>query len=115
MVMKTTTNDVSKHYKNGRCKREKFISEHLIDGDGYMVDGFIVDKGHRRGAEVHSITSNGIIIIHNLMSGKLITKLLARPSQIKRYYKSSGRQPPEEYRNILNLAELHKRLGYNKR
>ena len=103
---------VSKHYKDNRNDREKFIEEHL-HSDGIIVDGFTVNKGHRNGLEVHSITDKGIIIIHNLNSGKLITKLLARPQQIKRYYESTGRKPPPEYESILELAELHKQLGYN--
>lgn len=72
----------SYHYKTQRSERENFIEEHL--GEGHIIDGFIVDKGHPKGAEVHSITDNGIIIVHNLLSGKLVTKLLARPHQIKR-------------------------------
>ena len=103
---------MTKHYKNKRCNREKFISEHLED-DGNIVDGFVVDKGHPNGAEVHSITDKGIIIVHNFYSGKLVTKLLARPQQIKRYYESTGRTPPPEYESILELARLHQRLGYN--
>ena len=78
-----------------------------------MVDGFVIDRGHKDGLEVHSITDNGLIIIHNLTSGKLITKLLARKNQIKRYYESTGREPPEDYEDILRLAELHESLGYN--
>lgn len=102
----------SLHYKNNRNKRENFIEEYLSD-DGIMVDGFIVDKGHKKGLEVHSITDKGIIVIHNLNSGKLITKLIARPQQIKRYYESSGREPPPEYEDILELARQHHILGYN--
>ena len=112
MVMKTNDDITTNHYKNKRSARENFISEHL-HGDGMIVDGFIIDKGHKNGLEVHSITDKGIIIIHNLNSGKLITKLLARPWQIIRYYKITGRQPPAEYEEILRLAELHKQLGYN--
>ena len=103
---------VSNHYKKQRYNREKFIGEY-INGDGRMVDGFVVDKGHKDGLEVHSITENGIIVIHNLKSGKLITKLCARPQQIKRYYESTGREPPPDYENILKLARLHSSLGYN--
>lgn len=104
---------ISKHYKNKRYSREEFIEEHL-NGDGYMIDGFIVDRGHIKGAEVHSITDNGIIIVHNLKSGKLVTKLLARPQQIKRYYQRTKRQPPPEYDDVLRLAWQHNCLGYNK-
>ena len=71
---------MTNHYRNNRSKREKFIQEHL-GGDGKMVDGFIVDKGHSNGLEVHSVTEHGIILIHNLKSGKLITKLLARENR----------------------------------
>ena len=103
---------VSKHYQGQRSKREKFIDEHF--NDGYIVDEFIVDRGHPKGAERHCITSDGIIIVYNLLSGKLVTKLLARPQQIKRYYENSGREPPLEYEDILRLARQHNILGYNK-
>lgn len=103
---------VSNHYKKKRYKREKFINKH-VNGDGYIVDGFVVDKGHRNGLEVHSITDNGIILIHNMKSGKLITKLCARENQIKRYYQSTGREPPPEYERILQLARWHESLHYN--
>ena len=103
---------VSKHYNNKRHKREEFINKHL-NSDGNIIDGFIVDKGHPDGCEVHSITDNGIIIIENYFTGKLITKLIARENQIKRYYESTGRIPPPEYKNILYLARYHESLGYN--
>ena len=102
---------MTNHYKNKRCNREKFINEHL--GDGHIVDEFVVDKGHPNGAERHCITSNAIIIIYNVISGKLVTKLLARPQQIIRYYESTGRRHPPEYNNILELARQHQCLGYN--
>ena len=100
------------HYKNERYSREKFIDEH-IGNDGYIIDGFVVDKGHPNGVEVHSITDKGIIIVHNYRTGKLVTKLLARPQQIKRYYEQTGRKHPPEYLDILELAYQHQCLGYN--
>lgn len=78
------------------------------------MDGFVVNKLHPHGEEVHSITDNGIIIIHNLMSGRLCTKLIARKNQIKRYYETTGREKPLEYEDILRLAEEHEKLGYHK-
>lgn len=102
---------VSKHYDMQRNEREKFIEEHL--GKGHIIDGFIVDKGHPMGAEVHSITDNGIIIIHNLNSGKLVTKLLAREWQIRRYYEGTQRPRPIEYEQVVELARQHEKLGYN--
>ncbi len=99
---------VSKHYRRKRSEREKFINEHFKDD--YIVDEFVVDKGHPHGAERHCITSNAIIIIYNLNSGKLVTKLIAREGQIKRYYYNSGREPPLY---LVKLAKQHKSLGYN--
>lgn len=100
----------SKHYDKQRGKRQRFINKH-INGDGNIIDSFVVDKGHKDGVEVHSITDTGLIIIHNKDTGKLVTKLIARPEQIKRYYKDSDKQPP---RWLLSLAEWHKSLRYNK-
>ena len=99
---------VSKHYRSNRYEREKFIDEHFKND--YVVDEFVVDKGHPKGAERHCITNNGIIIVYNLRSGKLVTKLIARAGQIKRYYYNSGREPPYY---LIELAREHESLGYN--
>lgn len=103
--MKNQTN----HYKNKRYKRERFISKYLY-GDGNVVDSFIVDRGHKNGLERHDITDTGLIIIYNLMSQKLVTKLIARPQQIKRYYQDIDKEPP---RWLVYLAYWHNILNYN--
>lgn len=100
----------SSHYNKKRYKRQKII-EMYINGDGNVIDSFIVDKGHKKGTEIHSITDTGLIIIHNKNTVKLVTKLIARPEQIKRYYKNFDKQPPKW---LLELAEWHKSLGYNR-
>ena len=102
----------SQHYQKQRTKREKFIDE-CLGGDGQVIDSFIVNREHQNGLERHDITDNGIIIIYNVESGKLCSKLIARPAQIKRYYKSTNKERPKEYKKILALAERHKVLGYN--
>ena len=102
--------EVSRHYKKQRYKREKFINKYC-NGDGEIIDEFIVDKGHKNGLERHCITNTGIIIIYNVESGKLVSKLIARVGQIKRYYYGTGREPPK---SLLKLAEWHESLGYNK-
>ena len=98
----------SKHYNEQRNKRQMFIDKYI--GDGNIIDSFVVDRGHKDGAEIHSITDTGLIIIHNQNSGKLVTKLIARPAQIQRYYIGLNRQP---YEWLLSLAEWHESLGYN--
>jgi hypothetical protein len=101
---------VSKHYQTKRYKREKFIDK-CLNGGGKVIDSFIVDKGHKNGLERHDITENGIIVIYNAKTNKLVTKLVARSGQIRRYYYKSGREPPEW---LLELCDWHESLGYNK-
>lgn len=101
---------VSNHYKRQRYKREKFIHK-CCNGDGKIIDEFVVDKGHKDGLERHCITDTGIIIIYNAVSGKLVSKLIARPNQIKRYYVDTDKEPPP---SLLRLAEWHESMGYNK-
>lgn len=67
----------SEHYNQDRDWREYLIS--TVIGEGNIVDSFVVDKGHRNGPEIHSVTDTGIIIIYNKKSGKMVTKLIARP------------------------------------
>ena len=100
----------SNHYYKRRYKRQNLINRYI--GDGNVIDSFIIDRGHKDGDEIHSITDTGLIVIHNKDSGKLVTKLIARPEQIKRYYKGFNKQPPKW---LISLAEWHKSLGYNMR
>lgn len=75
--------NISAHYANDRLLREKVIREL---GKGYIVKEVTWDRGHVNGAEVHKILSNGVIEIYNERTGKLVTKIVARPNQIKRYW-----------------------------
>ena len=86
----------SKHYTNDRAEREKVIE---MIGYGTIVAEFVVDRGHKNGAEVHKISTTGIITIYNQRSGRLITKLIARPGQIRRYY-PNGNAP----KNLIKKA-----------
>lgn len=101
---------VSNHYRKQRYKREKFINK-CCNGDGKVIDEFIVDKGHKDGLERHCVTDTGMIIIYNKDSGKLVSKLIARPNQIKRCYIGIDKEPPP---SLLRLAEWHHSMGYNR-
>lgn len=96
----------SKHYLTDRSKREALIK---TIGEGKIIATFTVDKHHRNGPELHSITDTGIIIIRNKRTKKMITKLIARPQQIKRYFKTVN----AEVEKIIKLAQKHTSLGYN--
>lgn len=100
----------SNHYKNKRYKREKFIHKYLC-GDGKIIDSFIVDKGHKDGLERHCVTDTGLIIVYNVHTNLLVTKLIARKNQITRYYRDINKEPPA---SLLRLAEWHESMGYNR-
>lgn len=101
-------NSISNHYEKSRNKRELIINQFI--GNGNILDKFCVDRGHKDGAEIHSITDTGLIIIENAITGKLVTKLIARPEQIERYYRKEKRQAPKA---VIELVAWHKSLQYN--
>ena len=92
----------SRHYNKDRVAREKIIRK---IGLGKEVKTVRIDKGHPNGPELHTITSNGIVIIRNERTKKLITKLIARPNQIRNY--------GIEDVKIIEIARKHQTLGYN--
>ena len=94
----------SKHYTNDRQRREQIINQ---IGIGKVVASFIVDRGHVNGAERHEITNTGIIVIYNNRTNKMITKLIARPGQIRRYYKE-GKAPKDLIKKAIdNTVKNH--------
>lgn len=82
-------NLVSVHYANDRLVREHFIKQL---GKAYVVKTVRWDRGHRNGAEIHKILSNGVIEIYNENTNILCTKIIATPSQIERYWET-GKAP----------------------
>lgn len=97
----------TKHYTNDRRTREEVIQK--VIGEGKEFQTFVIDRGHKNGPELHTITTTGIIIIRNARTKKIVTKLIARPNQIKRYFD----QITEAIQKIIDLAFQHTRLGYN--
>ena len=95
----------SRHYMEDRITRENRIKE---IGAGKPVVRFTVDRGHRNGPEIHEITDTAIINIYNERTKKLVTKLIARPGQIKRYF-TDGTAPAD----LIAKAKRNVELGYN--
>lgn len=95
----------SQHYTNDRERRENLIQ---MIGYGEIIKVVEIDRGHRNGPEIHKVSTTGIVTIYNKRSGVMITKLIARPNQIRRYFEN-GNAPTE----LLNIARDHQRLGYN--
>ena len=99
----------TEHYRTQRGLRERFIQDKIGYGD--IVETFYWDRGHPDGPENHVLTSTGIILIYNAITNRLVTTLIARPGQIRRYYERENREPPLE---LLKIAKEHQDMGYNK-
>lgn len=98
---------VSYHYREDRQDRENLIRK---IGYGKKIDEFIVDRGHPAGPERHEISDTGIVTIFNARTGKMVTKLIANPNQVRRYYEAQNRIAPEF---LLRIAYDHMMKNYN--
>ncbi len=96
----------SRHYTFERTEREEIIEK---IGIGKAVATFRIDRGHINGPELHTITTTGIIIIRNERTNKMITKLIARPKQIERYFNKKT----ETVLKLMEIAREHQAKGYN--
>ena len=96
----------SRHYTKDRQRREAIITQ---IGTGNIIKEVVVDRGHKNGPEVHKITDTALILVYNQKSGKLVTKLIARPAQILRYYRENEPKPTK----VVELARVHTKLKYN--
>ena len=95
---------VSKHYKDERQAREDAIRK---IGYGTVIKTVLVNHPVA-GLQIHRITDTGIVLVYNKDTHKLITKLIARVGQIKRYY-PNGDAP----KDLLDKAFQHQQLGLN--
>lgn len=92
------------HFANERTSRQSLIDR--LGGDGNHIAVIYWDKGHRDGAEFHILTDNGIIIVENARSGRLITKKLARMGQIRQLV---GRYDQLNHR-VFTMATVPQRV-----
>lgn len=95
---------VSFHYQKDRRFREKIIKS---IGYGSTIKTVTIDRGHPKGAEIHKISDTGIISIYNEQTQILITRIIATPNQIKRYYSEDEKVP----QFLIALAVEHKLLS----
>lgn len=96
----------SKHWERDREARRKAIE---AIGKGNVIKVVEVDRHHKNGPEIHEISDTGIITIFNKTTRKMITQLIARPMQIKRYF-AEGEIIPM---NVLKIARQHQEAKLN--
>lgn len=74
----------SKHIHT-RSRRMEVIYNLIANEHGKICKVWLVDTGHHDGLEIHVVYNNGICLIFNNDSKKLITGLILRPKQVERY------------------------------
>jgi len=94
----------SRHWREDRQRRSHIIAQ---IGMGQIIKEVTVDRGHKNGPEVHKVTSTGLVLVYNKRTGIMVTILIARPNQIKRYFDEN--EAPQE---VINLAIEHTKAGY---
>ena len=112
MVMERTM-----HFATERGSRQALIDR--LGGDGRELAVVYWDKGHIDGSEYHIVTDNGIIIVENCRSGKVVTKKLARVAQL---YQLEGKYDQRNHRvfavrdlpaSVIAKCRKYQALGYN--
>lgn len=102
----------SKHLFYDRQERDSFVHKYNLTNRN-IINVFCVNKGHEHGIELHAIYKSGIIKIINPVTRKVITYLVARPRQIKRYYEKCGLKIGNKLNQVLAIAHNHKLQGLN--
>lgn len=104
-------NQQTQHFVERNNRVESYNKLGLLEID--FKYGFIVDKNHPNGDEMHFFNSKGIIYIMNCRTGKLITVLAARPGQIKRYFEELKLDITEDVQELVDKALSNQMNGYN--
>lgn len=110
LLYSTKVGTLHSHSRVGRLELSKRLIE---EENAYIMGEFEVDRGHRNGAEVHRVYSNGVIEIFNRDSKRFVTLLIGTPNQVKRYFTLTRTPITEEVEGAMGLARVHKRLKYN--
>lgn len=103
--------ELTSHFSDDRKERHNNIVSHI--GEGTYICTFLCDTNHPNGNELHSIFDNGIILVQNERTKKIVTELIARPNQIRRYWTIDNKNFPAKYEYILNKCRIHEQKRYN--
>lgn len=101
----------TKHFAGDRLDRHRRIVEEC--GHGTQICSFIVDKGHEHGHEIHTLYTNGVIVVRNAKTKRFITELIAREGQITRYFNAMHTAIPIEVYPLIPKARENERMHRN--
>jgi hypothetical protein len=101
----------SVHFSFDRKERFEAIERKIGSGD--IVAEFVVDRSHKNGYERHIIHSNGVVLMVNEHTKRVITIIVARQPQITRYWEGLHRQIPSDLEYLLSVAKQNEMRGYN--
>ena len=96
----------SKHLSYERQRRNDYIESHFDLSNKNILNVFCVNKGHEHGIELHVIYKDGVIKIINPIYRRIVTYLIPRPQQIKRYYEKCHLKLRDS--SILEIAHNNK-------
>lgn len=102
----------SEHLKKDRAGRFDVLD--MVGGFGNEVMEQVIVHPSDNLPQLHVLTDNGIIKVYRLRDGKrkkMITFLLARPNQLKRF---KGNLDIATGRHIIERCRFYEKMGYNK-
>ena len=95
----------TKHYSNDRIARKELINH--LGGIGIgLYSWLVIDNKNRQ--QTHTLTNNGMIVISNLKN-EIVTILIARPNQIRRYFE----ELPKGLERMVEEAMKRKKFNFN--
>lgn len=96
----------SYHYSKDRQVREKVINEMI--GNGKIIKTTTMQEPNRSFPATYQISDTGIVTILDVSMTVIITKIIASPRQLRRYYQD---EPLPD--KLLQSAINNVRKGYN--
>ena len=81
---------LSRHAARDRRERLARVAHEV--GLGEVERMCVVDTGHPAGYELHVLTTTGVVLVLNERTRRLVTVLIARPGQVRRYYAPFGEE-----------------------
>ena len=94
-------------------RNDRFSAFEMCLVKGRPIAGFVVDRKHEKGLEIHIIYSNGLVSILNKDRLRIVTKFCPSPSRMEKYWTNQGKRVPRDLEYILSVCRYNVSMGYN--